>query len=143
MGRIVVGVDGSQNSLAALRRAVEEARLKGSTVHAVMAWHPPYVGGPVPVPIDNQVIEDSHRAQLDRIVAGTDARDLEQPIEAILVEGTASRALLDCAQGADQIVVGSRGHGGLMGLILGSVSTQVAGHAECPVTVVPAVDDAS
>ena len=61
-----------------------------------------------------------------------------KPVEAKLVEGGSSGAILEEARDADLVVVGSRGHGGFAGLLLGSVSGQVVHHATCPVVVVPA-----
>lgn len=139
MGRIVVGVDGSDSSRAALRWAVDEAKLRDDTVEAVIAWHEPYVGGPfaAPVTTDPKPIEESARAQLDRVVDRVDASGLGQPIERIVTAGGAARTLIDTAKGADLLVVGTRGHGGFVGLLLGSVSHHVVSHAPCPVVVVP------
>ena len=141
MTRIVVGVDGSDNAAAALRWAVTEARRRGATVEAVHGWHEPVVGGTaagfVPVPIDAEAFEQSSRDHLERAV--THAIDDESGvlIERRLVHDTPASALLDLAQGADLLVVGRRGHGGFLGLVLGSVSQQIVWHAPCPVVVVP------
>lgn len=138
MGRIVVGIDGSPHSRRALRWAVEEAALRGARVEAIMTWHEPYLDGTwaLPVSVDLDGLEKSYRTLLDEIVDGTDARALSEPIERILIRGGAAGCLLDAATGADMVVVGSRGHGGFMGLILGSVSHQVASHATCPVVII-------
>lgn len=142
---IVVGVDGSSHAQAALRFAVAEARLRGATVEAVMAWHLPYYGGVagMPLPLDSEGIERSYRAELDQAVARADAGGLAAPIERHLVEGTPAGVLIDASKGASLLVVGSRGRGGFVGLLLGSVSQQVAAHARCPVVIVPPTDEAT
>lgn len=144
MARIVVGIDGSEHSRLALRWAVDEARLRRANVEAVMAWHTPYVGGTwaVSVPVDMAEIEESYRIQLDELVDGVDARGLPAPIEKVLANGSVAHTLLEAAKGADLLVVGSRGHGGFVGLMLGSVSHQVVSHAPCPVVVVPPAAEA-
>lgn len=105
-----------------------------------MVWHEPYHGGTVgiAIAIDVAEVEQSYRAQLARIVESCDEDGLSKPVEAVLVRGSASSGLLSAATDADLLVVGSRGHGGFVGLLLGSVSHQVAAHASCPVVVVPA-----
>jgi nucleotide-binding universal stress UspA family protein len=148
-GRIVVGVDGSQASKEALSWALAEARLRGDTVVAVHAWTPPYMtpaalpGGLVP-PVDDNVTEAIRKAAeelLAQTVSEAAADDLT--IEQRLVEGPAATALIEAASGAELLVVGSRGHGGFAGLLLGSVSQQVADHAPCPVVIVRAPEDES
>jgi nucleotide-binding universal stress UspA family protein len=138
MERIVVGVDGSEGSHRALERAVVEARMHGGTVEAVLAWHMPPLGA-YPygaLAIDPKAFETDARRTLDEVVDSTDARGLVDPIERIVVSGSAARELLDAAKGADLLVVGSRGRGGFTGLVLGSVSEQCVRHAGCPVLVV-------
>lgn len=139
MERIVVGVDGSQNSRAALDFAVDEARLRGAVLEAVMAWHRPYMGDAwtMAIPVDMTGMAESYRMDLDGIIDAVDADGLAEPIARIVVEGSPAQALLDRAAGADLLVVGSRGHGGFVGLLLGSVGNQVASHAPCPVVIVP------
>lgn len=136
--RIVVGVDGSSHARRALVHAVDEARRRDATVDAVYAYAPPvYWSAPefgvlIPRP-ESEVVEDATQL-LERELA-------ELPddvvVEPIVVEGPAARALLETARGADLLVVGSRGRGGFMGLLLGSTSHQVVTHATCPVVVVP------
>ena len=144
MSRIVVGVDGSENAGAALAWALEEGRRRGAAVEAVHAWQEPVVGGTaaglVPVPIDTDAFEQGSRQQLDQAVdaVGDDATDVE--VQRILIHDSPARALLDRAVGADLLVVGRRGHGGFMGLLLGSVSQQIVWHAPCPVVIVPPKD---
>jgi nucleotide-binding universal stress UspA family protein len=138
MERIVVGVVGSQGSRLALERAIEEGRAHGGRVEAVHVWHaPPLAVYPYgALAFDPRTFEEDARVTLDRVVDSTDTRGLAEPVERIVVCGTAARALLDAAKGADLLVVGSRGLGGFTGLVLGSVGEQCVRHAGCPVLVV-------
>ncbi|GAA2243887.1 MULTISPECIES: universal stress protein [Kitasatospora] len=136
--RIVVGVDGSEQSRRALRWAIRQARLTHAVVEAVMAWQPPFsgVGSVVSVEQRNQIGEIAQKALAENIekVAGS-----EPPVEirAHAVEGVAAQALLDvAAQGASLLVVGHRGVGGFTGALLGSVGQHCVQHAPCPVVVV-------
>ncbi|MEQ1785767.1 MAG: universal stress protein [Acidimicrobiales bacterium] len=142
MERIVVGIDGSETSRRALRWAVEEARLRHASVEVVHAWHLPYVGGyPYTAgAFDPAPFEQAARETLDAMVDETDADGLAAPIERILHLGDAATGVLDAAQGADLVVVGSRGLGGFAGLLLGSVGHHVAHHAPCPVVIIPPED---
>ncbi len=137
-GRIVVGVDGSETSQRALAFAVEEAKRRGAELEAVIAyrWVAYYPGlefAMVP-PQSRAKVEVEALAVLLEAVAHLPA---DQQPETVAVEGSASSALLERAEGADLLVVGSRGHGGFTGLLLGSTSHQVVSHAPCPVVVVP------
>lgn len=140
MQRIVVGIDGSPGSRAALRWAVEEAGLRQASVEAVRVWTwpIPYVG-PGMAGLNPAMLEEGEAAMLaeviDEVTAAT-GRDGGE-IEPVLIEGPAAQRLLDHAKGADLLVVGSRGRGGFTGLLLGSVSQQVVHHASGPVVVVP------
>ena len=143
-GRIVIGVDGSAGSTAALEWAVREAELRGGSVHAVMAWQHPRTNAANAWGLGMDPSIDSQRA-LATAAAGEAARlgeeasqgrDVAMTREA--VEGHPAQALLAVAEDTDLLVVGSRGHGGFIGLLLGSVSQHVVAHARCPVVVVPA-----
>ena len=137
MGRIVVGVDGSDGSRKALQWAVNEAKFRHATGEAGHAYHFAYVD-PYPfLPIDRGSIEKAAWRLLDEVVAGVDAHELDRPIEKIAIAGPSARSLIDAGKGADMLIVGSRGHGGFTGLLLGSVSQQIVTHATCPVVVVP------
>jgi nucleotide-binding universal stress UspA family protein len=155
-GRIVVGVDGSQASKDALSWAVAEARLRGDSVVAIHAWTPPYPaasvayptaaafpGAPV-APVDDD-LADAMRKGAEELLAqaASQAEPGDVPIEQRLVDGPAASALIEAAKGAELVVVGSRGHGGFTGLLLGSVSQQVANHAPCPVVIVRAPENES
>jgi nucleotide-binding universal stress UspA family protein len=140
-GRIVVGVDGSAGSLAALRWAVDEAARRGDGVEAVHAWHEPYLvaAGGYALPV--MAVDDlraTAEGTLEGAVRDATAEHPDVPVERLVVEGRAATVLLDVATGADLLVVGSRGHGGFAGLLLGSVSQQCAHHAPCPLVIVPA-----
>ncbi len=139
MGRIVVGVDGSDNAQRALRWALEEARLRGWTLEVVHAWHYPYLGTTeiMPVSVDLVACEKAARQALDESVDAEDCSGLPTPVVRTLVSDQAAHAILEAAQDADLVVVGSRGGGGFKGLLLGSVSQTVAHRSPCPVVIVP------
>ncbi|WP_427136371.1 universal stress protein [Pseudarthrobacter sp. S9] len=130
---IVVGVDGSEQSLAALHWAVDEARLRHGKVRVITAWHYP----PVPSTVEDSGIDDSfhaaERVQADALKAvAADGMDIAGKV----VRDSPAIALLDAAKDADLLIVGSRGHGGFAGLLIGSISGQVSHHAPCPVLIV-------
>jgi nucleotide-binding universal stress UspA family protein len=134
---IVAGVDGSEDSARALRWAIDEARARGVTVAAVHAWHVPYSMSFAVAAVDFSAFEDAARRLLDQMVDAAEADSPGVPVERVLVAGSAADALLGAARGAALVVVGGRGVGGFRGLLLGSVSQQLAHHAACPVVVVP------
>jgi nucleotide-binding universal stress UspA family protein len=117
---------------------LDEARVRGTTVEAVHAWHVPYSLSFATAAVDFPAFEDAARRLLDRMVDAAAAKASDVPVERVLVGASAADALLGAARNADLVVVGSRGVGGFRGLLLGSVSHQVAHHASCPVVVVPA-----
>lgn len=142
---IVVGVDGSEGARRALDWAIDEARLRGAVVRAVMAWS--YIDQPAER-FDPDYGGDDAQEELDALVdaaigAGATSGAVEPAavsVERIVVNDLPARALLDAAADADLIVVGARGIGGFKGLLLGSVSQQVVQHAPCPVVVVPGAE---
>ncbi len=136
-GCVVVGVDGSPTSLQALRWAKFLADTTGSTMQAVIAWQPPaeYGWSGLGWPTDWDPAADAGRV-LDEAVRSTFGAEPPAGLERTVHEGNAAQALLDAGHGARQLVVGSRGHGGFAGLLLGSVSAACAEHATCPVLVV-------
>ena len=138
MQRIVVGIDGSENARHALSWAVEEGRLRHAALEAVHEWDSPmHIGFGGPIVTAPTPYEDAARTLLDQAIASVPAAALPAPITKLAVRGSPAWALLETAKSADLIVVGSRGRGGFAGLLLGSVSQQVAQHAECPVVIVP------
>jgi nucleotide-binding universal stress UspA family protein len=136
-GGIVVGVDGSAAAGDALAWAVEEGRLRGVPVVAVMAWGllDQHLAGAT-AGFDPGYDEQDARAALDRYVLEAVGEDLAASVERRVVSDLPGRAMLDAAAEAQLVVVGSRGLGGFRGLLLGSVSQQVAHHAPCPVVIV-------
>ena len=140
MSEIVVGVDGSPASKAALSWALAEARLRGATLRAVHAWTvaTPFAidAPPVLLPSLMEAAEKEAEQVLAEAVPEVAGEDPRVVIERSVVEGPAAQRLLEAAAGADLLVLGSRGHGGFHGLLLGSVSQQCAHHAPCPVVIV-------
>jgi nucleotide-binding universal stress UspA family protein len=133
--RVVVGVDGAPSSRHALRWAASLAATYGARIEAVSAWeYPQSLGwagittGWDPEKDQRQVLEDT----VTESFAGQRPAGLELHVR----EGGAARVLLDASKGALMVVVGSRGHGGFTGMLLGSVSASVAEHASCPVFIV-------
>jgi nucleotide-binding universal stress UspA family protein len=142
MAVIVVGVDHSEGAKAALRFALEEATLRQATLRVVHAWQYAYIGATglegsyPPVGGDIKELRDAAandlEATLRESIPDTDTVEVERRV----VEDRPAAALVEESRGADMVVVGSRGHGGFAGLLLGSVSQQVAHHAACPVVIV-------
>jgi nucleotide-binding universal stress UspA family protein len=137
--RIVVGVDGSPSSKAALTWAVGQAELSSATVEAVIAWHYPATLGLAPfAPMAWPDADFAGFAATALTNAIADSVDPDCPVKvsSTVREGGAAQVLLDVADGADLLVVGSRGHGGFAEALLGSVSQHCVQHARCPVVVV-------
>jgi nucleotide-binding universal stress UspA family protein len=133
--RIVVGVDGSPESKLALRWAARIAASEDAVIEVVAAWEFPPASGWAALPEGY-----SPKLEMDKIV--TEAVDevfgAQRPVGMTVrsVQGHPAAVLLKISRDAVMLVVGSRGHGGFLGLLLGSVSTKVAEHATCPVLVV-------
>lgn len=137
---IVVGVDGSDSSIRALRWALEEARQRDASVRAVLSWEMPAVVGDVMggMTFDPSLLAEGAQAQLDEALAAACPDEAERArVERHVVLGSPASALIGQAEGAALLVVGSRGHGGFLGLLLGSVAQHCVTHATCPVVVVP------
>jgi nucleotide-binding universal stress UspA family protein len=139
-GRIVVGVDGSEPSYEALHWAVAEAARHDARLEVVNAYDEyQFVSSFGPeLAVDPDELEKSSRALLEEMVAGAVGRADTPPRAVELVPSSigAARALLETAEGADLLVVGSRGRGPVRGLMLGSVSQQCVHHTPCPLVVV-------
>lgn len=137
-GPVVVGVDGSPQSLQALRWAADQALLQHAELHIVVAWNVPNtLGWSVPLP------EDFDPAEPARQVVADAEKLVSQDYPGVVVkphieEGLAKKAIADAAKalGASLLVVGARGYGEVTGLLMGSVSQYLAVHAECPVVIV-------
>ena len=138
-GLIVVGTDGSEHAQRALDWAAEEAALRGASVRVVTAWHVPamvYAGGYAPMVAPS--VDEAGKQAADEIVeaAAEKLRESGVEVETSVCHAQAADALIEEAESADLLVVGSRGHGGFTGLLLGSVGQQCAHHAACPVVIV-------
>ncbi len=151
-----MGVDGSPPGQAALRFALDEARVRGARLDVIHVWRLA-VSESVPdaflleTPLEpsfplgglEESVERAARGRLDAAIRDVlKGADPGVELRSEAVEGEPARVLLERAQGADLLVVGARGRGGFTGLLLGSVSSQCAHHASCPVVIVPgAVQD--
>ncbi len=133
-GLIVVGVDGSEISTDALRWARRQRELSGGRLLVIAAWYPPisYSASVVTPDVD---LEGGTQAILADVLTEVFGSARPTNIESRVVYGNPAQVLLDAANGADLLVVGSRGHGGLTGMLLGSVSKYCVTHAKCPVIV--------
>ena len=139
MKTIVVGVDGSAGSDGAVRFAAEEARLRGATLRMVSVWHVPTAayGG-----IGVAVVDpgDEYEEEANRCLEETCERLADElegvALERAVFQGHAASVLVEESREAELLVVGSRGHGGFVGLLIGSVSGGCAHHATCPVAIV-------
>ena len=139
--RIVVGVEGSGGARAALRWAIKEARFRSAFVDVVTAYSSTYVPASpdfnyVPLdPIDLEAeVKRMQDSIIDEVLAEVDAGGVE--IRRRMVRGRAADSLIAESANAAMLVVGSRGRGGFRGLLLGSVSQQIAQHGSCPVVIV-------
>jgi nucleotide-binding universal stress UspA family protein len=177
--RIVVGVDGSDGSLAAMKWALDEARVRDLPLHVMLGWdfHPSWAapglgsmfapaysapgdappvapGGTFVSAPGSLPVHTPQSTELD--AAGAASNALEAVVNLALegdappakltrevVQGPAAKVLLDEVTASDLLVVGSRGHGGFVGALLGSVSHQVVSQARCPVVVVPSPQDST
>jgi nucleotide-binding universal stress UspA family protein len=138
--RIVAGTDGSPSSMAALRWAIRQAELTGAAVDAVIAWHYPvptggYGWAPTGMATSFDFRENAEKVLAEAINAASGPGS-SVPVRARVLEGNPAQVLLDACDGADLLVVGSRGHGGFTEALLGSVSQHCVHHARCPVVVI-------
>jgi nucleotide-binding universal stress UspA family protein len=146
MGRIVVGIDGSEPSKTALAWALEEARLRSATLEAVCAYSLPSgwlgmgeaMGATVAATVTESDVATYAEETLDTALAEAGDDDGKAPVEVVhrTVPGHAAQALVKASEGADLLVVGSRGHGDFGSILLGSVGLHCVHHACCPVVVV-------
>lgn len=136
MARVVVGIDGSENSLAALRWALDNSAPDDDVV-AVTAWDIPAVTGLEGAITNVDDLATGAVQILDDAISQVGAQD-DPRVNKEVHEGHSGRLLIELSEDADLMVVGSRGHGGFVSLLLGSVATYVVHHARCPVVVVPA-----
>ena len=140
MGTIVVGVDGSETAVQALRFAIAEAWIRGDDVRAVSAWHVPptvYGSGLVPPTVDPSAYEKLARSALDDSLEAAAAAESGVAVTPVVSRGKPAHVLCAEAEDADLLILGSRGLGGFRGLLLGSTGQQCTHHASCPVVIVP------
>jgi nucleotide-binding universal stress UspA family protein len=133
-GRIIAGVDGSGSSVQALRWAARQARLTGAELHVIGVWNWAATFGYVPTG-DFDWEQETGTVLDDAIKNAVDSADAVR-VHKHIRQGHPAEVLLDASEGAELLVVGSRGHGGFTGMMLGSVSQHVVTHARCPVVVV-------
>ncbi|WP_018788201.1 universal stress protein [Micromonospora sp. CNB394] len=134
-GPVVVGSDGSESALRALGFAVERAAQRDVPLRVLRAWEPPGDRW-VPPDFDPEQVAASERAAAEAELAPWRESFPDVPAEIEAVPGSASPLLVEASRSAQLVVVGSRGRGGLRGMLLGSVSQQLIQHSHCPVAVV-------
>ncbi len=132
---VVVGVDGSEDSLGALREAGRMAELMDAPLKVVTVWQWPVFAGVEK--LANSAWDPKREAQkmLTESLHAVFDQTLPPRIEEEVHEGPPARVLRDLSKDARMLVVGSRGRGGFTGLLLGSVSSAVVAHATCPVLI--------
>jgi len=133
---IVVGVDGSPSSKAALRWALRQARLTGGRVQAIAAWEFPASYSWAPVFPYEDLAVTAGKVLGDAVHEAVGHKEPDVPVLESVVAGHPAQVLIDASVHTGLLVVGSRGHGAFTGTLLGSVSQHCAQHARCPVVVV-------
>lgn len=144
MAEIVVGVDGSEHSVDALRWAAREAQLRSATLKVVASFATPIMSTGYEMAVPDP--SDLAAASNTMLGAAIDTIREEGGLEGVAVvtealEGHAGEQLIRLSADAELLVVGARGHGGFLGLLMGSVTTYVVNHALCPVVVVRSSED--
>lgn len=135
--RVVVGVDGSTDSARALRWAGEYAQQTGAMIEAIGVYELPVMLGPTAMAgfQDGHALEEKARETVASTV--TDVLGADAPVTQRVERGHPADVLIAASEGANMLVVGSRGRGGFSGLMLGSVSQHCVTHGRCPVLVMP------
>jgi len=131
--KIVVGTDGSPGSVEALRWALRQAKATDAEVRVVLAWEVSAPLGYAPTLDDVDWPGIARRAVEEATAAEP---DVSVPISTEVVNDNPSNVLVEASKNADLLVVGGRGHGRVLGMVLGSVSDHCTHHAYCPVVVV-------
>jgi nucleotide-binding universal stress UspA family protein len=131
----VVGVDGSHSSTEALRWAERIASAIGAEIDAVTCWELSLNFGDGVVPVDYRPDKDAGQ-MLTGALAAAFGEPRPDGLRAFVRDGHPAKMLIDAGKDAEMLVVGSGGHGGFVGLLLGSVSAYCAEHGRCPVVVV-------
>ena len=138
--RVVVGVDGSAESVGALKWAADYAAATGATVTAVLSWHYPAAVGTAPVGVAPKAVSDEVRDHMEQTLgkALSEAFGTATPdnVKTKLAYGHPAPVLVEESRQADLLVVGHRGHGAFTGMLVGSVSMHCVTNAACPVVVV-------
>jgi nucleotide-binding universal stress UspA family protein len=132
---IVVGVDGSAVSKDALAWAAGQARLSSAELLAITAWRPPVTYG-YPLDYSDVDFESAARKKLEQIVEEVLGAEPSVAVVTRVAEGHPAQVLVDAAEGASLLVVGSRGLGAFAGMLLGSTSQHCVQHAPTPVVVI-------
>jgi nucleotide-binding universal stress UspA family protein len=134
-GAVVVGFDGSPAAEGAVRWAARQAVLSGARLDLVMAWeYPTSWGNAIPLPSDYDPAADA-QSMIDRVIASLRSEYPSLGIHGHVIEGHPGDVLVEASTHGSLLVVASRGHRALSGLVLGSVSQHCATHAVCPVVV--------
>jgi nucleotide-binding universal stress UspA family protein len=136
---VLVGVDGSEESLGATRWAAREAALRGTSLQIVHAWLWPMFKVPLegsPLASPGSGLKAQAEAVLDRAAEVARSAATNVPVETCLTVGSPTAELLSRSPGAQLLVVGNRGLGGFTGLLLGSTGIALSARAACPVVVV-------
>ena len=137
---VVVGVDGSTESIGALKWAAHYAAATGANIRAALCWHYPAAVGTAPVGKAPKPITDEVRAEmqehLDKALTEVFGTTAPPRVQAEVAYGHPAEVLVDESRHADLLVVGNRGHGQFTGMLAGSVSMHCVTHAACPVVVV-------
>jgi nucleotide-binding universal stress UspA family protein len=135
VGKVVIAIDGSEASSDVFARGIRIANALHTSLEAVTSWaYPAFYG--------TTVTEPEYSPEQDAIQILTDASDaaftgpLPEWVTLVPTMGRAADALIEASKGAEMLIVGSRGHSGVAGLLLGSVSSECAERASCPVLVV-------
>jgi nucleotide-binding universal stress UspA family protein len=144
-GRIVVGIDDSEQAAAAMRWALAEGVLRGATVEVVHAWSPPVsalpFGATLVVPVDEGAIDAAARTHVGELVDSAltelgETKESLPDVQITVLPGAPALTLVEVSEDADLLVVGSHGRTGLSRLFVGSVAMACVQHAHCPVVVV-------
>ncbi|WP_022901128.1 universal stress protein [Humibacter albus] len=133
--KIIVGVDGSEQSIAALRHAARLGGLLGARIEVVTTWSYPIAMSPYAMTTEPS-FEEIARQALDESLKDAYGEDIPAGLTSVVQFGHPAQVLIERSTGAEMLVLGSRGRGGFTGLLLGSVSSECAAHANCPVLIV-------
>lgn len=133
--RIVVGVDGSASSNKALEWAATQAEKTGAALEIVTSWQWPQSYG-VPLPLTEDFDPAAVAKQVNSAAFDLVRKDHSGvEVRSSIAEGHAGQVLTEMSADADMLVVGSRGHSEIVGLLLGSTSEYCVAHGQCPVVV--------